>query len=147
MYPNMISSWKKILLEGVTDIFKKGQNSRKQTESRIDEGYLQSGQIKIEQKFLAKGISRSLACCKPQPPKSRILYCGKLIEGLHKIGVPRFFGKRKASALSFLVHQTPQVYEEKLDAPRRTASPRSRSPARPSYGHFSCIFAGSLIRP
>jgi transposase-like protein len=58
VHPTMISSWKKALLEGATDIFDKGQKSRKQTESQVDELYRQIGQLKVERDFLAKGLSR-----------------------------------------------------------------------------------------
>jgi transposase-like protein len=58
IHPNMISTWKKALLEGATDIFDRGQKSRKQNESQIDELYRQIGELKVERDFLAKGLSR-----------------------------------------------------------------------------------------
>ena len=58
VHPTMISSWKKALLEGASDIFDRGQKSRKQTESQVDELYRQIGQLKVERDFLAKGLSR-----------------------------------------------------------------------------------------
>ena len=58
IHPNMISTWKKALLEGATDIFGRGQKSRKQNESQIDELYRQIGELKVERDFLAKGLSR-----------------------------------------------------------------------------------------
>jgi len=54
----MISSWKKGLREGPADIFDRGQKSRKQTESQVDELYRQIGQLKVERDFLARGLSR-----------------------------------------------------------------------------------------
>jgi len=58
VHPTMISSWKKSLLEGAADIFDRGQKSRKQTESQVDELYRQIGQLKVERDFLARGLSR-----------------------------------------------------------------------------------------
>jgi transposase len=58
VHPTMISSWKKALLEGASDIFDRGQKSRKQTESQVDELYRQIGQLKVERDFLARGLSR-----------------------------------------------------------------------------------------
>jgi transposase len=58
VHPTMINNWKRALLDGATDIFDKGQKSRKQTDAQIDELYRQIGQLKVERDFLAKGLSR-----------------------------------------------------------------------------------------
>lgn len=58
VHPTMISSWKKALLEGASDIFERGQKSRKQADTQVDELYRQIGQLKVERDFLAKGLSR-----------------------------------------------------------------------------------------
>ena len=57
VHPTMISTWKKVLLEGVPDIFDKNHKSRKQNESQVDELYRQIGKLKVERDFLAKGLS------------------------------------------------------------------------------------------
>ena len=57
VHPNMITKWKRNLVEGATDIFDKGQKSRKQTEEQIDELYRQIGKLQVEQDFLSKKLS------------------------------------------------------------------------------------------
>lgn len=57
VHPTMISNWKRSLLDGAADIFDKGQKSRKQNESQIDELYRQIGQLKVEKDFLSKKLS------------------------------------------------------------------------------------------
>ena len=57
VHPTMISSWKKLLLEGAIDVFDKGKKSHKQTEAHVDELYRQIGRLKVERDFLAKGLS------------------------------------------------------------------------------------------
>ncbi len=56
VHPTMINTWKRALLEGASEIFDKGQKSRKQMESQVDELYRQTGQLKVERDFLAKGL-------------------------------------------------------------------------------------------
>ncbi len=58
VHPAMINTWKRALLEGATEVFDKGQKSRKETEKQVDELYRQIGQLKVERDFLAKGLSR-----------------------------------------------------------------------------------------
>ena len=53
----MISNWKRALLDGAADIFDKGQKSRKQVESTVDELYRQIGQLKVERDFFSKKLS------------------------------------------------------------------------------------------
>ena len=57
VHPTMIASWKRSLLEGVADIFDKGQRSRKQTDEQIDELYRQIGKLQVERDFLSKKLS------------------------------------------------------------------------------------------
>ncbi len=57
IHPNMISTWKKALLEGVPDIFDKNHKFRKENELQVDELYRQIGKLKVERDFLAKGLS------------------------------------------------------------------------------------------
>ena len=57
VHPTMISNWKRSLLDGAAGIFDKGQKSRKQNESQVDELYRQIGQLKVEKDFLSKKLS------------------------------------------------------------------------------------------
>ena len=57
VHPTMINTWKRTLVEGATDIFDKGQKSRKQTETQIDELYRQIGRLQVERDFLSKKLS------------------------------------------------------------------------------------------
>lgn len=59
VHPTMISSWKKALLEGATDVFDRGQKSQKKNEAQVDELYRQIGQLKVERDFLERGLSRT----------------------------------------------------------------------------------------
>ena len=58
VHPTMINTWRRALLDGATEVFDKGQKSRKETEKQVDELYRQIGQLKVERDFLAKGLSR-----------------------------------------------------------------------------------------
>lgn len=57
VHPTMINNWKRALLDGAADVFDKGQKSRKQMESTVDELYRQIGQLKVERDFLSKKLS------------------------------------------------------------------------------------------
>jgi transposase-like protein len=57
VHPTMINTWKRALLEGAAEVFSKGRDSRKQTETQIDDLYRQIGQLKVENDFLSKKLS------------------------------------------------------------------------------------------
>ena len=56
VHPNMITAWKKALMDGAGDLFDKNRNVRKQTDRRIDELHRQIGQLKVENDFLSKKL-------------------------------------------------------------------------------------------
>ncbi len=56
VHPTMVTSWKRALTDGATDIFDTGNKSRKQTEGQIDELYRHIGQLKVERDFLARKL-------------------------------------------------------------------------------------------
>ena len=57
IHPTMINTWKRALVEGAADIFDKGQKTRKNMTSTVDELYRQIGQLKVERDFLSKKLS------------------------------------------------------------------------------------------
>lgn len=56
VHPNMISAWKKTLLEGANDIFDSHRKTQKQTDAKIDELHRQIGKLKVENDFLSKKL-------------------------------------------------------------------------------------------
>ncbi len=53
----MINNWKRALIEGATELFDKGQKTKKEHEAQVDELYRQIGQLKVENDFLSKKLS------------------------------------------------------------------------------------------
>ena len=56
VHPTMVSTWKRQLLDGASNLFDKGHKSRKQTETQTDELYRQIGQLKVENDFLSRKL-------------------------------------------------------------------------------------------
>ena len=56
VHPTMITTWKRALLDGASEIFDKNRTSQKQTEETIDELHRQIGRLKVENDFLSKGL-------------------------------------------------------------------------------------------
>ncbi|GAB6097208.1 IS3 family transposase [Desulfatiferula olefinivorans] len=56
VHPTMINNWKKALLEGASDLFDKGQKSKKNHEATLDKLYRKIGQLEVENDFLSKGL-------------------------------------------------------------------------------------------
>lgn len=57
IHPSLIHTWKRQLTESATDVFEKGT---KKDEPEVDtqELYRQIGQLKVENDFLSRGLSR-----------------------------------------------------------------------------------------
>jgi transposase-like protein len=58
IHPTMIGTWKRELIEGAAELFDKGQKTKKQHDTTVDELYRQIGQLKVENDFLSKGLGR-----------------------------------------------------------------------------------------
>lgn len=58
IHPAMINTWKRTLLEGASDVFGRGRKSKVETEAHVDELYKKIGQLKVENDFLEKGLSK-----------------------------------------------------------------------------------------
>jgi transposase len=56
LHPNMVSAWKRQMLEGVADIFDKNQKHKKQTQAETNELYRQVGKLKVENDFLSRKL-------------------------------------------------------------------------------------------
>jgi len=56
VHPNMVSTWKRQMLEGAADIFDKNHSSRKQDQAETDELYRQIGKLKVDNDFLSRKL-------------------------------------------------------------------------------------------
>ncbi len=56
VHPNMITTWKRALLDGASDVFDKGRKSRKKSEAQVDELHRQIGKLKVENDFLSRKL-------------------------------------------------------------------------------------------
>ena len=57
VHPNMISNWKKALLERASEVFETGNQSRKHSETTIDDLHRVIGKLQVERDFLSKKLS------------------------------------------------------------------------------------------
>ena len=57
VHPTMVSNWKRALLDGASEIFDKGQKSKKQSDVEVEELYRHIGQLKVERDFLSKKLN------------------------------------------------------------------------------------------
>ena len=58
VHPAMINTWKRALLEGASDVFERGQRNKRDVEAHVEELYKKIGELKVENDFLEKGLSK-----------------------------------------------------------------------------------------
>ena len=56
VHPNMVSAWKRQILEGAADIFDKNHKHQKQAQAETNELYRQIGKLKVENDFLSRKL-------------------------------------------------------------------------------------------
>ena len=56
VHPTMIHNWKRSLLDGASDVFDKGQKSKKNREAEVNELYKQIGKLKVANDFLSEKL-------------------------------------------------------------------------------------------
>ena len=56
VHPNMVSAWKRQMLEGAADIFDKNHKHQNQVQAETNELYRQIGKLKVENDFLSRKL-------------------------------------------------------------------------------------------
>jgi transposase-like protein len=56
VHPTMITTWKRALLGGASDIFDKGRKSLKKSEAQVDELHRQIGKLEVESDFFPRRL-------------------------------------------------------------------------------------------
>lgn len=58
VHPNMITAWKKELIDRAGQVFEKGGKTKSDDGVNADEFFKQIGQLKVENDFLARGLGK-----------------------------------------------------------------------------------------
>ncbi len=58
VHPNLVSAWKKALVEGASGVFDEGQKAKGNDDALVAQLYQQIGQLKVERDFLESRLAR-----------------------------------------------------------------------------------------
>jgi len=58
VHPNLVSAWKKALVEGAAGVFDQSQKRRDSDDALVAQLYQQIGQLKVERDFLESRLAR-----------------------------------------------------------------------------------------
>ena len=58
VHPNLVTAWKKALVEGAAGVFGEGQKRRDSDDALVAQLYQQIGQLKVERDFLESRLAR-----------------------------------------------------------------------------------------
>ena len=58
MHPNQVSTWKRQAVEGMADVFTKGDKPAGPTEAEIKDLHAKIGRLTVENDFLSQGLKR-----------------------------------------------------------------------------------------
>jgi len=58
VHPNQVSTWKRQALEGMADVFAKGDKPTGPTQAEIKELHAKIGRLAVENDFLSQGLKR-----------------------------------------------------------------------------------------
>ena len=58
VHPNLVSAWKKALVEGAVGVFDEGQKQKASDDALVAQLYQQIGQLKVERDFLESRLAR-----------------------------------------------------------------------------------------
>jgi len=58
VHPNLVTTWKKALVEGAAGVFDEGQKQKASDDALVAQLYQQIGQLKVERDFLESRLAR-----------------------------------------------------------------------------------------
>jgi len=58
IHPNQVSTWKRLAVDGMSDVFAKGGKPTGPTEAEVKELHAKIGRLAVENDFLSQGLKR-----------------------------------------------------------------------------------------